>query len=334
MAGTQVLTNIQLAKETVFGTAVARTRKFYGVSTGAYDFGLEWATHDAENRGVKTRGSRAPTLLRTAPKFRLQDVDGIGYDDLVLPFSVGLKGDTTPTGASADKTWTFTPSNTATNSYNSMCLDIGDDIQNYTVAGGVITSWTVSAAAGEPTHFTADVVGTSNAKGSATSLANITPVQIPGGRWTLKHATAISGLAAASVQTNFLRSFELTWNPGRMPQYYLDGTNAMGSVAESYMEGELTMVVDSTALAVSEYYDKWLAGTLDFTRLKVTSSETLGGSNYSLQFDVPTYWTNVQAISAETDGINQYQVTGRIVYDVTGAQSLSAVLVCSLATIP
>ena len=332
MAGTQVLTNIQLAKETVFGTAVARTRKFYGVSTGAFDLGLEWATRDGENRGVKTRGT-APALIREAPKFALQDVDGIGYDDLVLPFSIGLEGGQTGTGPTAF-VWQFTAQNTTTSAFNSACMDIGDDVQNYTVAGIVATSWTISATAGEPTHFSMDLVGTETVKGAATSLSNVTPVVIPGGLWTLKHNTSFATLSAASVQTCFLRSFSLTWNPGRIPQYYLSGTLGACSVAESYMEGTISMVVDSTAFAVSEYYDKWRASTLDFTRLMVTSEEALGGSNYSLGFDFPVYWTNVQPISAETDGINQYAVEGKIVYDATATKSLEANLTCSIGTIP
>lgn len=333
MAGTQVLTNIQLAKETVFGTAVARTRKFYGVTTGAYDFGYEWATRDNENRGVKTKGT-APALIRTAPKFRLQDVDGIGYDDLVLPFSIGLEGGQTGTGGSADKTWQFTAQNATTAAYESMCMDVGDDVQNYTIAGVIAQAWTISAVAGEPTHFTMDLVGSTNTKGAKTTVANVTPIQIPGGLWTLKHASAFADLAAASVQSNFIRSFELTWNPGRVPQYYLNGSLSMGTASESYLEGTLSMVVDSTAYAVSEYYDKWVASTMDFCRLKVTSTEVLGGSFYSLGFDMPLYYTNVQAISGETDGINQYAIEAKIVYDATATKSLEANLVCSLSAIP
>lgn len=334
MAGTQVLTNLQLAKETVFGTAVARTRRFYGVSTGALDFGYEWAWHDEENRGVKTRGSRAPSLVRTAPKFRLSDVDGVGYDDLVLPFSIGIEGGQTGSGAGADKTWQFTAQNATTSAYESACMDVGDDTQNFIIAGVVPTSWTISAVAGESTRFSMDLVGTSTTKGSATSLSNTNPVYIPGGLWTLKHNTTFATLSAASIQSNFIRSFSLTWNPGRIPQYYLNGSLGMGSVAESYLEGEVTFVVDSTAYAITEYYDKWLAGTMDFTRLEVTSTESLGASNYKLGFDFPCYWTDVKPISGETDGINQYTITGRVVYDATSTKSLEANLVCSLSAIP
>jgi hypothetical protein len=49
------------------------------------------------------------------------------------------------------------------------------------------------------------------------------------------------------------------------------------------------MTVESTALAVSEFYDKWLAQTLDFIRLKATGP-TLGASNYSAQIDLPVLY--------------------------------------------
>lgn len=334
MAGSQALTNIQLAKETIYGTPVARTRKFYGVSTGSFSDPYEWAWHDQENRGIKTRTSRGGTIVRTSPKLTLSDIDGIGYDDLVIPFSIGIEGGQTGTGGAADKTWQFTAQNTTTAAYESACADFGDDVQNYILGGLVPLSWEISATAGESTHFTMDCVGSYIAKGAATSLSNIQPVYIPGGLWTLKHASAFADLAAASVQTCFLRTFSLKWNPGRLPQYYLSGTLGACSVAESYLEGEITMTVDSTAYAVSEYYDKFAAQTLDFTRLKATSAESLGGSNYSLGFDFPVYWTNVVPISAETDGINQYAITGKISYDATSTKSLEANLVCSLSAIP
>ena len=319
--------------ETDYGTAVARTRKFYGVSTGNFDAGLTWATHDQENRGIKTRTSRAGTIVREAPTLKLADIDGIGYDDLVLPFSMGLEGGQTGAGGDAAKTWQFTAQNAATGAYESACADFGDDVQNYTLAGLTPTSWTISAAAGESTHFTMDLVGTTTVKGAATALANVQPVYIPGGLWTLKHATAFADLGAASVVTCFLRSFSLTWNPGILQQFYLSGSLSACQTSESWMEGTLEMTVDATALAVSEYYDKWRAGTLDFVRLMATGP-ALGGANYALGFDMPVYWGNVQPISAEVDGINQYAVTGNIAYGTTATKSLEANLVCSLAAIP
>jgi len=331
--GSQVLTNIQLAKETVLGTAVARTRKFYGVSTGAFDPGYQWQSHAAENRGVKLRSPRS-TLIQQEPKFKLQDIDGIAFDDLVLPLSMGLQGGLTGVGGAADKVWSFAPVVTSTsNDYESACMDIGDDVQNYTVAGLVCSGWELSAAVGEPTHFTADLVGMTTVKGAATSLSNITPEYMSGELWTIAHAANWAGLAAASTETMFLKSFSLKYNPGIIPVHYLDGSLSYGQLFEGEIGGTLDLEFDSTALAVSAYYDKYVAQTPVWIKLSNTGA-ALGGSNYKMVIYLYGYATMTSPISGESDGINHYTATVALDYDPVGAHHMTATLTCSLTAIP
>lgn len=331
--GSQILTNIQLAKETALGTAVARTRKFYGVSTGTFDPGYQWQSHAAENRGVKLRSPRS-TLIQQEPKFKLQDIDGIAFDDLVLPLSMGLQGGLTGVGGAADKTWSFAPVVTATsNAYASACADVGDDIQNYTIAGLINTGWELSAAVGEPTHFSSDLVGMTTVKGAATSLSNITPEYISGETWTLAHAANWAGLAAASTELTFLKSFSLKYNPGVLPIHYLDGTLTFGQIVEGEISGTIDLEFDSTALAVSAYYDKMTAQAPVWLKLRNVGA-ALGGSNYSVTIYAYGYVTDVKPISGESDGVNHYQATVTLDYDPVGTHHLTLTLVCSLAAIP
>lgn len=331
--GTQVLTNIQVAKETVLGTAVARTRRFYGVSTGVFDPGYQWLSHAAENRGSKIRSPRS-TLIQQEPKITLQDIDGIAFDDLVLPLSMGLQGGLTPTGAGADKTWSFAPVTTATsNDYESACMDFGDDIQNYTVAGLICTGWTLSAEVGGPTKFSADLLGMSTVKGAATSLSNITPEYMSGELWTIAHAANWAGLAAATAEGTFLKSFSLNYVPGVMPIHYLDGSLSFGQIVEGEISGTLQLEFESTSLAVSAYYDKHVAQTPVWIKLANTGA-ALGGSNYSMTINLYGYVTDVKPISGEGDGINRYTATVTLDYDPVGAHHLTATLVCSLTAIP
>ena len=74
MAGVEVFSRINLGKETTKGTAVARTRRFYGVAAGNLDIGDQFAFHTEENRGARVRVSaHTPTLTREMPTFKLQD---------------------------------------------------------------------------------------------------------------------------------------------------------------------------------------------------------------------------------------------------------------------
>jgi len=331
--GTQILTNIQIGHEAALGGTVNRTRKFYGVSTGTFDPGYEWQSHAAENRGSKVRSPRS-TLIQQAPKFTLQDIDGIAFDDLVVPFSMGLQGGLTGAGGAADKTWSFAPVTTSTsNAYESATLDIGDDIQNYIVNGAVCTGWELSATIGAPTKFSADLVGMTTVKGAATALSNITPEYIQGELWTVAYAANWAGLAAAVHDDNLYRSFSLKYNPGVLTRHYLDGQLTFGQIVEGEISGTLDLEFESTALAVSQYYDKMTAQTPVFLKL-ANIGPVLGGSFYSLTFYIYGYVTDVKPIASEDEGINIYSASLAIDYDPVGAHHLTATLVCSLAAIP
>ena len=91
--------------------------------------------------------------------------------------------------------------------------------------------------------------------------------------------------------------------------------------------------LESSAYAISEFYDKWLSQTLDYVRLRNQSTVVLGGSFPSLQFDFAISWSKVEPIAAERDGINLYKIKGRITDDMVNPM-ISPTLVCSLAAVP
>ena len=333
MPGVEVFSRLALGKETVKGTPVAPTRRFYGALAGNFEIGDVLAFHEAENRGIRTRPSRAPTLLREAPTFRLTDTDGIGFDDLVALFSMGLRGGQTGAGGAADKTWTFTAQNTGANSPESFSLDAGDDVQNWRLQYVMPTRWKLSSELGGLTRLEADLFAQRAIKTAAAAPAEVAPVKLPADLWTLKHAASFAGLPGASVQANYLRGWSLEWQTGIRPRFYFDGNYYMGQHVETDLAGVLTLETESTALAVSEIIDKWRAQTLDFARLKITGP-ALGGTNYSLQLDVPFYWDEPHPIAAVDDGVNLYRTNAKVAYDTTATKSLEVTLVCSLAAIP
>lgn len=332
MAGVEVFSRINFGKETVKGTAVARTRRFYGVAAGNFDIGDQYNFHEQENRGQRTRANqKTPTLLREMPTLKIQDSDGIGYDDLTELFSVGFRGGQTGAGGAADKTWTFTQQNTASNAPESMTVDVGDDVQNWILDYGMLSRWQLTTTFGEKTHFEADLFAQQATKGAASTPAENTAIVIPADLWTVKFATTAAGLPGASIQANFLRTWSFEYQTGLKPRWYQDGNTFMGQHVETDISGKLTMEVESTALAVSEFVDKQRAGTLDFVRLKATGP-VLGGTFYSLQLDIPVYWDNVKPLASVDDGVNLYTVEAHQVFD--GTTGLVITLVNTLAAIP
>ena len=332
MPGVEVFSRINLAKETVKGTAVARTRRFYGVAAGNFNIGDQFNFHEKENRGARVRiSAHAPTLLREMPTFKLQDIDGTGYDDFVLPLSMGFQGGRTGVGAGADKTWTFTQPSTGSGAYESLSADVGDDTQNWILDYVMPTRWAIKTDFGGKTRYEADCFAQQATKGAASTPAEVNPIMIPADLWTVKFAATFAGLSGASVQTNFLRTWSLDYQTGIKNRFYMDGTTAMGQHVETDIVSTLEMEVESTALAVSEFVDKWRAGTLDFVRLKATGP-ALGGTNYSMQLDFPVYWDEPKPLSAVDEGVNLYTVKGRQAWD--GTNGMVITLVNSLAAIP
>ena len=131
----------------------------------------------------------------------------------------------------------------------------------------------------------------------------------------------------------FYRSFSLKYNPGVLTRHYLDGQLTFGQIVEGEISGTLDLEFESTALAVSQYYDKMTAQTPVFLKL-ANIGPVLGGSFYSLTFYIYGYVTDVKPIASEDEGINIYTATIALDYDPVGAHHLTATLVCSLAAIP
>jgi hypothetical protein len=329
MPGTQIFTRFNVGKETVRGTPVAPTRQLYGLGTGALapDAGLNF--HEGENAGRRYRTRRA-TVQTEDVALKFATASGVGYDDLVIPFSQ-LKGGVTGTGAGADKTWTFTPSATAANAPESYSIDVGDDIQNWRVQYGMAPRFRLSAGLGDVTSLEMDWFGQRAVKGSAASPAPNTAIKIPGDLWTIKFAANIAGLGAASVQTNFLIGWELEVMTGLLWRHYMDGNLYGGQHVETDIAATLTMTVESTALAVSQFYDKALAATMDFLRLKATGP-SLGASNYSAQIDMPVLYDVPEVIAEDSEGVNLYRVTAHLADD--GTNGIIPVIVNSLAALP
>lgn len=332
MPGIQDFTYLNWGKETVRGTPVAPTRKFYGDGTGVLEEDLQLNLHENENRGVRTPVVRA-TSQGIDVAIKAATVDGVDFDTMVWPFTQ-LQGALAGVGGGADKTWTLSPSMTGANNPESFSLDVGDDVQNWRVEYAMMSAWSLSSAQGELTELECTLFGQQAVKGAKATPADTNVPRIVGDLWTIKYAGTAAGLPGAAVQLNHLIDWKLDVKTGLIWRHYQDGTMLGSQHVETSIDGTLAMTVESTALAVSEMYDKWKTQTLDFVRLKNTSDVVLGGSFYSLQLDLPIFWTKVPPISKADEGVNLYGVEARLAYDPTSAKSITGALVCSLAAIP
>lgn len=330
MPGIQDFTYCNFGKETVRGTPVAPTRKWISDdSTGVLDIDPSLNFHENENRGRRSDVARA-TQMAEDVALKIRGVPT--FDDMVWPLTQ-LKGGMTGVGAGADKTWTATPSMTAANNPESFAVDVGDDVQNWRVQYAMWKRWKLKAAIGDVTSIEGELFGQRAVKtAKATPADPASSPKIVGDHWTLKTAATFAGLGGASIQTNVLIDHTLSIETGLIWRHYQDGNPYGSQHVETTIKGTLEMTVESTAYAVSEFFDKWLSQTVDYVRLKNTSPVVLGGSFPSLQFDFPILWSKVAPIAEHDNGINLYKITGRL--DDDGTNFLAPTLVCSLAAIP
>lgn len=329
--GIQAFTRVYYGKEATRGTPVAPTRQFYGEGSGVLEPALGLNFHEGENRGRRARTYRVTQQVEDVT-LGIRTPQGVSFDDMVWPLTQ-LKGGMTGVGGSADKTWTAAPSMTAANNPEAFSLDVGDDTQNYRIQYAMMESWELAMGRGDLTQLTAKLFGQRSIKTVAASPAVNNSVRIPSALWTYKFATTFAGLAGASIQTNLVKSSKLHVDTGLLWDHYQDGNLYGSQHVETVIGGFLELEVASTAVAISEFYDKWTAQTQDYVRLKATSPVVLGGSFYSLQFDCPILYEDVKPIAKHDNGINIYTVRAQLNDDGTNPP-ISPTLVCSLAAIP
>ena len=329
MPGTQVFTYFNVGKETTRGTPVAPTRQMYSDGAGMFEVDAGLNFHEGENTGRRYRTRRVtPTTEDVTWKYK--SASGVSYDDLVVPFSQ-LKGAQVGAGAGADKTWTFTPSATAANAPEAYSIDVGDDTQNWRLQYGMVKSFKLAAGLGDVTSLEMEGFAQRAVKGAKASPAINAGIKIPGDIWTLKVAANIAGLGAASVITNFLVDWELEVMTGLRWRHYMDGNLYGSQHVETDIAWSLDMTVESTAQAVTEFYDKAIAGTMSFLRLKATGP-ALGGSNYSASIDMPVLYDVPEIMASDDDGVNLYKVKAHGADDTTNG--IIPVIVNSIAALP
>jgi len=335
LPGIRLLSHFNMGLETTKGTAVAATRMFYPDLSSTFQ--VDWMKTYHEGRRT---GRRNPVTYATRQgeavsiNFRTVDDAGISFDELSY-FLNAPDGATAATSGGTAYLWdTYAWGGTATGTPRTYTAEYGDDVQNYEAEYCFPTRLGLSADTDGMTQLTADIVGRQSTKSTVTALTPLDPVYIPGYLWVPKFATAQSGLDGASTIPNFLRNWSMDWATGLVPHRYQDGLDYFGQVVESApVEGTVRLVVDSNATAITQFYDKADAATVDFLNLTATGGAIGGDDPYKVDIDVALEYTNVSLLASDIDGVNTYEVDAKIVDDATWGQSLGIAVTNSLANI-
>lgn len=335
MSGTRLLSYMQIGKETTKGTAVPATFRLSPDLTSAYQVDWRKTYHEGRSTGFRNPVSYATRQGEHVNiTYRSPDDTGIAFDELPYFFHFPAGG-TAGTGSTA-VVWSWAWGGTATGTALAYTIEYGDDVQNLEAEYCQVSRLRLrgSGDGASMTSLEADFFGRQSTKSTKTTLSTVDDVRIPGYLWTPAFATAASGLAAASTIPNFLREWGAEWTTGLVPHFYADGNDYFGQSQESApVTGTVRLVVDSNATAVSQFYDKGEAGTIDFLRLVATGAVIAGGSAYKAILEYALEYTNVVALGGEVDGVNTYEVSAKIVVDSTWGQAVGSTVTCNLASL-
>lgn len=348
----RIITNVQIAKETTAGTtpaAGATWRRLVGnfEVTRMEDFEM----FEDLDVGLYIP-SDTPMLAEKGFEFTL--TTPLDFTQPLWAFLTGLKGAVTPTGAGADRTWTFLPSMAGGLVVDTYTIEVGvvDNLSNLQIIRSnfcICDEWEISAQAqrgggSRVPQLRAHFIG--RAPIDATAFTATTPGPVP----TLVRAPTVrgqgfmdptfAGIGATAIAAGQLYGFSYKVSNAFNPQVFMDGrvTLDFSTVETRRLQVDLTLdVVDDPAAAnfVQTEEAFKLASTRRFPRVKLLGP-ALGGSAYELDLDGSFVHESdsMQKRMGDRDGIlvTQAHLVGR--YDPTSTNGPRVILITAATAFP
>ncbi len=253
------------------------------------------------------------------------------YDRIACMLPFFLSGATTTgTGGSADKTWTFTPSNTTDNLKTASIEIAGVDTwpTEYKLAGCKGKSFEIDINSDAPWKitwtFTGQKLTTATHTGSLTAASSLVGIR----GFTTK--VYIDDTTVHTTQPGTLLTAKLKVDLATSPRHYLGSTT--GEAGAVIQTGRRKVTLDLVGeWQASAEYTAWLAGTKRKISLDSVGA-SLGGSNYEARFDVYCDWDTWTL--GNSGGAFTQEMSGIGIYDASATADILATIVNSIAAIP
>lgn len=254
------------------------------------------------------------------------------YDYLAYLLSQVLAPTITGTGASPDKTWVFTPSDTAPDGLKRASLEVGGKDtwpEEEHLAGCVVRSLEITWDKTDDWRLAVEYVGTRSTQAAKTGALALPATMVPiRGLLTkcyIDASTFGSTLAGRAISGAIKIENQIS--------------ERFGADGNEYPNRLVVLGRQVSATVVAEYDDPggkaaraaWRNATLQKLRIKNTGP-VLGGSFYDAQFDIPgTFETDELG---DDDGIVTLEHSLVAEYNSTLTADIVATVVCSGAAIP
>jgi hypothetical protein len=339
MAATRAFSKFQYGKEDIntHGTAVAATKILAGAT-------IQGVPTDIKPQFIEDAlGVRAASARSNVYEKIVEDtltMPSAYFQALPFVFSCGLKGAVTAgevTANQADYLWAFTPSMTATNTPDSITLEMGDDTQAYEVehvmfktikiSGDIAQDGGDSPVQVEVEYFGRQVTATT----FTNSLALPTMTTMNAKLARLYKDAAWAGKGTTEI-TSTLRGFELEIMTGLHPKFFGSADKFFTTFGESIIGAMLTLTLEGNSSA-DAIWDDFKAETAAAYALKINGPVIGTGGPHNLTVCVWGKPESVIPLNEESSGNNLHAVVVHGMYGTTGAQILSVDVTTSTNTI-
>lgn len=335
--GQEFFTVCQYGKETTKGTAVAATKVRVGVAPRIIsDTRPEFIEEQFNIRMASRRVGiyeRLYTNTLSSPN--------AGFQQLLLPFSTGLKGGVTAaetTPAQGDYLWTFTPGLTVAagdNAPEAFTLQVGDDQQAwripYCMTDRITLKGKVSQDGGAaPVSLEQGFFGRyieENAFTGSLSLESCTDMNAKLAQLYVDTTWAGVGVTEYS---DALDEFTIEILTGVHPVFRGASTNYFNKHREGIIGYTASFVVD-TALR-DELLSSQQAGDLQIVQFTITGAAIGSGTPHKLTLQMGGRWEDVTARDTSDRGDNLATVALHGQYDTTGGKGLVVTLTTNAST--
>lgn len=341
MAGQTRFRKIQLAKQTVIGTAVAATRVM--PYRGLITFNPNRTLPDVDV------GSLDPILspLEGAADVTLGGASGpLAFNDVPIRYSAGGKGGVAPTGPTGTTAYTYTYqlASLTADPFDYYSVQTGDDTSDASGAGtngfgGVIDTFNESMDESlSPWQVSDDWVFAGAVYGNRTAALTVdtAPIWVYGAD-TEFYLNNTAGTIGTTKITDAVRGASIKITNALDQKRFANGSNTrfqLSAYGRGAREIELTLTVEKTAAMIAE------AITLDDTPVPNryievrTTSPSLAGTAipYSYKRFLPVRLISVS--DGEIGANANYTFTYRGFYDTTLTYAYKAIVVCTLVTLP
>jgi hypothetical protein len=257
----------------------------------------------------------------------------VSYDDLIWYGNLFWKAVASGTGASADKTWTFLPTNTS-DDVKTCTLQLGDSAALGTSPGvklnyGMGDTFNIHYEKNDDgaATFSAQILfakALTQLTAFTGSLSDRTTVPVSCNNTVVKIDTTTIGTTTDSAVT----TVDFTLNNNPVPFYALDGTLAASAVyrpKHRMWKAEITRQYSN-----STEFSAYIAKTVRKVRV-VTTGAALGGTAYSVTQDLYGVWTDRKY--SQVDDIVTEVLTLEPVYDTSSTSSTSLTVVNATSSI-